>query len=281
VGRQVVVPPSVHPDTERKYVWDPLAPETEPVPFAPERLTALLQQPTIASVASDKTLSVEWLETALEALDVRNYSEHSTWVDMAMSCHEATGGEGLDVFVAFCAGDPAHVGKLHTVPVRWASFSNGKDRRVTRRTLFEALHKAGRGDIVTLADEELRSPAAEDFPPYDGQVEAARKPDLIDRMAHLDRGALPTTAIFDWAEGPVTLDPVSKGELLEDYDRFLKANRVFSAKASHRALATSGRALGLYTARAGGGKERHWTLPPLAEARRAFEETLGASDLFE
>lgn len=100
-------------------------------------------------------------------------------------------------------------------------------------------------------------------------------------MAQLDRGSLPTTEIFDWAEGPVTLDPVSKGEMLEDYDRFLKANRVFSAKASHRTIVASGRALGLDTAKSKDGKERLWTLPPLAEARRAFEETLGASDLFE
>jgi hypothetical protein len=101
------------------------------------------------------------------------------------------------------------------------------------------------------------------------------------RMAQLDRGALPVTEIFDWANGPVVLDPVSKGEMLEDYDRFLKSNRVFSAKASHRTIVASGRALGLDTIRSAGGKERHWTLPPLAEARRAFEETLGASDLFE
>ena len=99
-------------------------------------------------------------------------------------------------------------------------------------------------------------------------------------MAQLDRGSLPTTELFSWAEGPIMVDPVSKGEMLEDYDRFLKANRVFSAKASHRALAASGRALGLVTAKSRDGKERLWSLPPLAEARRAFEETLGASDLF-
>jgi hypothetical protein len=169
VGRQVVIPPSVHPNGH-KYMWDPLAPETEPVPFAPDALIRQLQQPTRTSVASEAALSAEWLETALGAFNVLEYSDHDKWLTMAMSCHEATDEEGLDVFMAFSAGDPTHVDKLHTIPGRWASFSNSKDRSITRRTLFDALHKAGRSDIVTLADEELRSPAAEDFPAYEGEI---------------------------------------------------------------------------------------------------------------
>ena len=99
-------------------------------------------------------------------------------------------------------------------------------------------------------------------------------------MALLDRGALPVTEPIAWDRGPAELDPVSKGELLEDYDRYLKANRVFSAKASHRALATAGRSLGLQTGKTKGG-ERAWWLPSLSEARELFEERLGASALFE
>jgi hypothetical protein len=100
-------------------------------------------------------------------------------------------------------------------------------------------------------------------------------------MAVLDRGELPTTEAIAWERGPAELDPASKAELLEDYDRFLKANRVFSAKATHKALAAAGRSLGLEAARPRGGKDRAWVLPPLAEARRLFEERLGASELFD
>ena len=99
-------------------------------------------------------------------------------------------------------------------------------------------------------------------------------------MGLLDRGSLPVTELIAWEQGPAEIDPVSKGELLEDYDRFLKTNRVFSAKASHRALATAGRSLGLQTGKTKSG-ERVWTLPPLAEARRLFEERLGASSMFD
>jgi hypothetical protein len=99
-------------------------------------------------------------------------------------------------------------------------------------------------------------------------------------MEQLGRRALPVTALLPWESGPVDLDPAAKAELVDDFDRFLKANRVFSAKASHRALATAGRPLGLETGRTGGGKERTWTLPPLDEARRRFQEWLGAGNLF-
>jgi len=101
-------------------------------------------------------------------------------------------------------------------------------------------------------------------------------------MGLLDRGTLPVSdkEAIRWLDGPVELGAAARAELLEDYDRFLKANRVFSAKASHRALATAGRALGLETGRSKDGRERTWALPGLDEARRLFEERLGASGLF-
>lgn len=56
---------------------------------------------------------------------------------------------------------------------------------------------------------------------------------------------------------------------------------MFSAKASHRAIVSAGRALGLETSRTGGGIARVWRLPPLGEARRLFQERLGASEMFD
>jgi hypothetical protein len=602
VGRQVVVPPSVHPNGQR-YEWDALFGSDMTIPDVPDALLDQLRRPPRPSAVPDGTLTSEKLSKLLEGLDAHNFDSNEAWFPIAGSCHHATAGDGIDVFLDWCATDPKYADRLATARARWDSFSTDRDTAYTVRTLYKALHAAGRGDLVEWAE---RSDPIDDFPPFDSPVDAERKPDLIDRMnerfcvvlnggkfavfmededgvfdppravwakmsradflhyhedervkaavgqhevsiaklwllsprrrkypgivldpegrdggklnlwrgwavapksgdwslmrelieqvlcsgdpasseyvlrwmafmfqhpgtspevavtfrgregtgkgtlgralmaiagahgltvsspaqfagrfnahlrsvaflfadeafwpghreaegvlkqlvtepviafegkgadivpgrnlihlmmasnnewvipagldarrfavfdvadarrndkafftalnaqlasgglaamlhdllamdimgwhpsrgipktqalaeqkafslepaskwwmAQLDRGSLPTTEIFDWAEGPVTLDPVSKGEMLEDYDRFLKANRVFSAKASHRTIVASGRALGLDTAKSKDGKERLWTLPPLAEARRAFEETLGASDLFE
>ena len=100
-------------------------------------------------------------------------------------------------------------------------------------------------------------------------------------MRALGLGALPAVGAPNWAEGPVELDPAAKAELLEDYDRFLRASRGHGTNASHRALVAAGRSLGLETRRSKGGAERTWWLPPLTEARRLFAERLGARDLFD
>lgn len=179
VGRQVVIPPSVHPDTGCRYMWDPLAPETEPVPFAPERLVAQLQRPDRTSVASDLVLTSEQFETALNRLNVLDFSDYPAWLELAMSCHAATDGEGLDVFVEWCAGDPTYVDKLHTIPSHWASFD--VQGGISIGTFSHILNKKGHGDIV---DAFHRSPAAVDFPAYDDRPveEKAPAPDLIDQM---------------------------------------------------------------------------------------------------
>ena len=97
----------------------------------------------------------------------------------------------------------------------------------------------------------------------------------------LRRGSLPLTAIADWENGPIVLDPMSKDELLTDYERFLRASRSSSGNASHKAIVEAGKALGLETGMSKGGKQRIWTLPPLRDAQRRFAERLGASGLFD
>jgi hypothetical protein len=605
LGRQVVLPPSVHPNGQ-SYKWDVLFDKDMLVPDAPDTLIAKLRKPSRPSAAPDGAMTSEQLSKLLEGLDARDFGSNDLWLPIAMSCHHATGGEGIDAFLDWCATDPDYRDRSGEVRARWDSFHANGDRSVSRLTLYKALHHAGRGDLVEAAE---RSTPEDDFPDDVGDVQLAapspKEADLIERMnerfcavldggkfavfkedtdetytpprrfwtkmsradfihyhederikipgnkreinvaafwlqsyrrrkysgivldpekregdklnlwrgwavdpipgkwslmrsliedvlcsgerssadyvlrwiafmvqkpgispetaiifrgkegtgkgtlgralmdiagihgltvsspsqfagrfnahlrsvaflfadeafwpgdkeaegvlkqlvtepvisfegkgaeivsgrnlvhlmmasnnewvvpagvearrfavfdvsdgrqndkaffealnaqmksgglqamlhdmLHMDlngwhpsrsvpktqaladqkvlsldpaskwwmeqlgRRALPVTALLPWESGPVDLDPAAKAELVDDFDRFLKANRVFSAKASHRALATAGRPLGLETGRTGGGKERTWTLPPLDEARRRFQEWLGAGNLF-
>ncbi len=604
LGRQVLVPPSVHPNG-RGYAWDPLLDRDMAVPDAPEALLDLIRRPPVASAEPDGALSSERLSRLLEGLDARDFGTNDLWFPIAAACHHATAGEGVDAFLDWCSTDPEHAATLDEARRRWESLDTDRPASITRLTLYQALHRAGRGDLV---EEAERSAPEDDFPEAeaDGPDAPAAAGDLIDRMnerfcavlsggkflvymededdaftpprrvwtklsreaflhfhedervaqmgskrevsvaeawlasprrrkyrgivmdpegrhdgrlnlwrgwsveprpgdwslmrelvervlcsgdhasseyvlrwiafmlqrpgtspeaaicfrgregtgkgtlgralmaiagahgltvsspqqfagrfnAHLrnvaflfadeafwpghkeaegvlkqlvtepvvsyegkgadivsgrnlvhlmmasnndwivpagldarrfavfdvsderrndkaffgalngqmaagglaamlhdllaldvsgwhpsrgipqtqalaeqkaasldpaskwwmgvlDRGSLPTTESLGWDRGSVRLDPVAKGELLEDYDRYLKANRVFSAKASHRAIVSAGRALGLETTRPKGGRERGWVLPPLGEARRLFQDRLGASELFD
>lgn len=99
----------------------------------------------------------------------------------------------------------------------------------------------------------------------------------------LDRGELPTSDANSeqWAIQAVTLGSKDRTALLDDCDRYLKRNRIYSEKATHTALIESGSALGLTNTTIRRGKERAWVLPPLPEMRAAFERYVGAQALFD
>jgi len=99
----------------------------------------------------------------------------------------------------------------------------------------------------------------------------------------LERGELPFLKELnsEWRNGAVTLGEVERQELTDDYGRFLKENRVFSEKASHRALIDSGSEFGLVKTKINRGAERAWKLPPLPEMRSLFEKRVDANGLFD
>lgn len=85
----------------------------------------------------------------------------------------------------------------------------------------------------------------------------------------------------EWRDGPVEMGERERASTVEAFRNFLIGTRQFSARASHKAVVTGGRWAGLTTGHRARGAERIWTVPPLAEARSAFERRLGADGLFE
>lgn len=85
----------------------------------------------------------------------------------------------------------------------------------------------------------------------------------------------------EWRKGSVTVRPADKKTMLDALDLHLKRNRVFSVKATHKALMQVGSQLGVESVVSSGGMERVWVLPPLAEMRGAFERMVGSEGLFD
>lgn len=180
LGRQVLVPPSVHPNG-RPYAWDPLFGPDMAVPEAPKALLDLIRRPSVASAEPDGALSSEELSKLLEGLDARDYGTNELWLPIAMACHHATAGAGVDAFLDWCATDPDYADRLQEARARWQSFGADRPSSVTRLTLYRALHEVGRGDLV---EEVERSAPEHDFPD-DVAAEAEPAPkarDLIDEM---------------------------------------------------------------------------------------------------
>ena len=103
----------------------------------------------------------------------------------------------------------------------------------------------------------------------------------------LNEGELPVSFTVDceevdWRAGPVELGPADRDKAVSAFDMFLRKNQLRSERATHRALVNAGKKLiRLTTARASGGTERTWIIPPLNEARAIFEKRSGASGLFD
>lgn len=180
VGRQVVVPPSVHPNG-RRYDWDPLLGDDMAVPYAPDVLLDTLRRPPTASVSVGGGWTTEKLSMCLEGLDAREFGTNDQWLPIAMAAHYETGGDGIDAFLDWCATDPEYADRIAEARGRWDSFHADRSEPYTRLTIYRALHEAGRGDLVEAAE---RSDPLEDFPldDIDELLASVGKADLVEHM---------------------------------------------------------------------------------------------------
>lgn len=155
-GFYVVGPGSLHPKTGKPYVWW----EDKTLHEAPESLLDALQIAEDAQADAAPTepgrIDAEWLEAILEALDPAEcVPTNAQWEAFAMDCHYLTNGcpFARDVFLAWCRLDNVY----NTDEIeeknrrRWDSFTtkpDGKGRVRQGGTLFKALWRAGRADLI-------------------------------------------------------------------------------------------------------------------------------------
>jgi len=169
LGRQVVAAGSIHPDTGKPYRLDDDALALS-LSEAPEATTALLKaiEKPYAASSSDSfgELKPERLAEWLELIDVAEYKDQKKWQDLMMSCHQATGGGGIEEFVAWSTSDPDYTGDGDKIRQRWNSLDN-KPGAITIKTLIAALPAEKRREAV----ESLGRVAAEDDFPDDGDRE--------------------------------------------------------------------------------------------------------------
>lgn len=148
LGRQVVAPGSVHPNTGKPYLWDDLGPMiADGVPDAPEVLLGLIQRPERASSAEAGEVEAERLAEMLSGLNAEDYRDHDRWLELMMACHHATGGAAREEFIAWSTSDASYSDHADLIGRRWDSLQTDR-KGFTVRTLYMHLHKAGRGDLI-------------------------------------------------------------------------------------------------------------------------------------
>lgn len=163
-GGQVVLPPSVHPDTKARYEWVPgLEPwnvDVAPIPaLLLDRIRARQKATAAAREAHSAQPGQYDAATVKAMLDVLNpwQDGYDWWLSILMAVHSALGDDGLEIAEAWADGKPGEVAK------KFASFdASGK---TTIATLAYHARAAGWQPAAAADEEDL--PAAWRITPED------------------------------------------------------------------------------------------------------------------
>lgn len=198
-GRQVVAAGSVHPTTKQPYVLDPLGEPLEKAPMAPHALLEIIKRPGRMAGATAGKLKdkPEALEEALSFLDATDFGKgsHERWLQLMLSCHHATAGEGRAEFLAWCATDPEYADQTALVGRRWDSLHSEGSRVISYKYLFGLVAKSGE-----LGKEWVRQidriPPEQDFPDYFADEESLQ--DLDELLAAIPDGSKDINEALEW-----------------------------------------------------------------------------------
>lgn len=154
LGRQVVAPGSIHPDTGKAYEHDFTSPGFANAPDAPEALLRLITRPEREAAPGGGEHSAEEVGEMLERLDPTDFRDHDAWLRLMMACHHASGGEARDEFVSWSVRDPQYESHDEQIGRRWDSLHADSGSRVTHKTLYKFLIDAGHADAIPRAAAE-------------------------------------------------------------------------------------------------------------------------------
>jgi Bifunctional DNA primase/polymerase, N-terminal/Primase C terminal 2 (PriCT-2) len=160
-GGFVLAPGSRHPETGGLYRPDPAAPGIDQVSDAPAALLDALRRPTLKprAHAGGGELPPEDLEMLLGVLDPADYGagQYERWFRLAAAAHDATNGEGLDVWLGWAARDleygSADDDDRNTA--MWNSLIAGKAGGISYLHLLGEVARAGRVDVVLKVEPDF------------------------------------------------------------------------------------------------------------------------------
>jgi hypothetical protein len=198
LGRQVVAAGSVHPVTLQPYTMDELSDSLQERPEAPHSLLEVIKRPGRMGGAESGKYRPEQIEEALTFLNAQadfGKGQYERWLQLMMSCHHATGGEGRAEFLAWCATDPEYSDKSAEVGRKWDGFHTEGSRVVSYKHLFGLLGKFGGEDGKNFVRRVDKVPAEEDFPNY---LDADDRTDLDEIIASLPEGNRGVNEAMEW-----------------------------------------------------------------------------------
>lgn len=161
-GGFVVGPASRHPETGALYRPDPNTPNVSEVAEAPASLLAVLRRSAREQRVQfgGGELTIDDLALTLSVLDPAEYGDgnYARWIRLAAACHDATGGDGLEVWLAWAALDDRYNSEADYDRniATWSAFKAGRPGGANYLTLLWEVARAGRADISRRLEPALR-----------------------------------------------------------------------------------------------------------------------------
>jgi P4 family phage/plasmid primase-like protien len=212
LGRQLVIPGSIHPETKEPYEFDDFSRlDCVEVPAPPDELlqrlllTVDVQDPTDSEIAP---WTPEHLKAVLTSLPVEEYGSNSAWFPIMAAAYHATAGLGIEEFVEWSTGDPNYETAGPNIRARWASLASATPTKRTAGTLYHELIRRGKPipGGMTAADE------FQDVPFPDSKI----KPTLAEVRATIDviSPGTPNSDVKDVLDDICYLEPIDRYDAL-------------------------------------------------------------------
>jgi len=165
---QVVIAGSIHP-SGLPYVPDKYSTWPAKPVGAPLKLIELLTGPAVSAPSfeapPDNAKSIrgcttlEQCESLLQHIDPTALDSYEQWISRLAAIHHATGGEGLDLAIAWSSRDPKYSDVAEAqVKRRWRSFESPHDFPATIHTLLADVHDVEPAQAIV---EEIKQALAQ------------------------------------------------------------------------------------------------------------------------
>jgi predicted P-loop ATPase len=227
-GKQVALPPSIHPATGKPYRWER--------PFDLD-LLALGVGPTISSAALDKLGAVEdttfayesreplefkpgQLERDLDAIEVSDL-DYDDWIRLGQALHHQFGGsqEGFDLWLAHTKRSKKFTGENQIREMRrskWRSFGKYRGPPVTMGTIRLWAQEARTADLIDQFDDVEDEPEGGALDDGFDDIIGENQPVSGGALDDDDIEAALSGAMADAADGRAKLEWVSLLDITEE-----------------------------------------------------------------
>jgi len=167
-GKQVAMPPSIHPDTGKPYVWL----RSFPLDLLPLGLGPYIPSEAIERLAVAETGTFEFetrdpltfepgqLERDLDALPIERLDDYHDWITLGQALHHqfGAGAEGFDLWVTHSRRSEKFddtASGLRTMRLKWRGFGRNRRQPVTMATVRQWVLDARRTAFVSEFSDDL------------------------------------------------------------------------------------------------------------------------------